>query len=126
MLSTENLNTKALQELLWYFLGERITVKNDEVKHLIATNVTEWFIFDAQLFDKLFARDKALVKKYEAFRDKQPKKKRDKGIMVPCLKIQFAYNRINSLLICKIGRLKTDVFIMPNTRECQTLIKKSL
>ncbi len=71
MLRTENLNTKALHELLWYFLGERITGKNDEVKHLIATNVTEWFIFDAQLFDKLFAQDKALVKKFEAFRDKQ-------------------------------------------------------
>jgi len=71
MLSTENLNTKALQELLWYFLGERITGKNDEVKHLIATNVTEWFIFDAQLFDKLFAQDKALVKRFESFRDKQ-------------------------------------------------------
>jgi adenine-specific DNA-methyltransferase len=71
MLSTDKINTKALQELLWYFLGERITGKNDEVKHLIATNVTEWFIFEAQLFDKLFAQDKALVKRFEAFRDKQ-------------------------------------------------------
>ena len=71
MLAPDNLNTKAMQELLWYFLGERITGKNDEVKHLVATNVTEWFIFDAQLFDKLFAQDKALVKKFEAFRDKQ-------------------------------------------------------
>ncbi len=71
MPSTDHLNTKALQELLWYFLGERITGKNDELRHLIVTNVQEWFIFDAQVFDKLFAQDKALVRKFETFRDKQ-------------------------------------------------------
>ena len=66
-----NINTKALQELVWYFLGERIAGKNDEVRHLIVTNLYEWFIFDAQVFDKVFAQDKSLVKRYEAFRDKQ-------------------------------------------------------
>ena len=67
MVSKENLNTKALQELVWYFLGERITQKNIEIKHLIITNVYEWFIFDAQVFEKLFAQNKTLVKHYTDF-----------------------------------------------------------
>jgi len=46
MLRRDKLNCKALQELLLYFLRERITEKNLEIKHLIATNIYEWFIFD--------------------------------------------------------------------------------
>jgi len=34
----ENLNKKALQELLLYYLRERITNNNIDIKHLIATN----------------------------------------------------------------------------------------
>ena len=41
-----------------YYLRERIKHKNLEVKYLIATNINEWFIFDATLFDKLFAQNK--------------------------------------------------------------------
>ena len=47
MLSKENINTKAFHELLLYYLKERITHKNLELKHLIATNIYEWFVFDA-------------------------------------------------------------------------------
>ena len=67
MVNCENLNAKALQELVWYFLGERITQKNIDIKHLIITNVYEWFIFDAQIFEKLFAQNKTLVKHYTDF-----------------------------------------------------------
>ncbi|QGS17812.1 type II restriction endonuclease [Capnocytophaga sp. FDAARGOS_737] len=67
MVTCENLNAKALRELVWYFLGERITQKNIDIKHLIITNVYEWFIFDAQIFEKLFAQNKALVKHYTDF-----------------------------------------------------------
>ncbi len=67
MITCENLNAKALQELVWYFLGERISHKNIEIKHLIITNVYEWFIFDAQVFEKLFAQNKTLVKHYTDF-----------------------------------------------------------
>ena len=56
MPTVENINTKALQELVWYFLGERITGKNNEVRHLIVTNLYEWFIFDAHVFDKVLHR----------------------------------------------------------------------
>src|SRR5690606_28940362 len=46
---------------------ERITHKNLEVKHLVATNINEWFIFDATLFDRLFAQNKNLVKQFQDF-----------------------------------------------------------
>jgi hypothetical protein len=49
MLTNRNMNKKAFQELVLYYLRERITHKNLEVKHLIATNINEWFIFDATL-----------------------------------------------------------------------------
>jgi type II restriction/modification system DNA methylase subunit YeeA len=69
MLSQKNLNSKALQELVLYFLRERITHKNLEVKNVVATNVNEWYIFDAQLFDKLFAQNKTLVKQFQDFEE---------------------------------------------------------
>jgi very-short-patch-repair endonuclease len=67
MLSVTNINYKAFQELVLYYLRERITHKNLEVKHLIVTNINEWFIFDAQTFDRHFAQNKALVKQFEEF-----------------------------------------------------------
>ncbi len=67
MITTKRLNAKAFQELLLYYLRERITHKNLEVKHLVATNINEWFIFDASLFDRLFAQNKNLVKQFTDF-----------------------------------------------------------
>jgi hypothetical protein len=69
MLTRENINKKAFQELVLYYLRERITHKNLEVKHLVATNINEWFIFDATLFDRLFAQNKNLVKQFQDFED---------------------------------------------------------
>lgn len=67
MISTKKLNAKAFQELVLYYLRERITHKNLEVKYLVATNIYEWFIFDATLFDRLFAQNKNLVKQFNDF-----------------------------------------------------------
>ena len=67
MISTKKLNAKAFQELVLYYLRERITHKNLEVKHLVATNINEWFIFDSTLFDRLFAQNKNLVKQFNDF-----------------------------------------------------------
>jgi len=67
MITTKKLNAKAFQELVLYYLRERITHKNLEVKHLVATNINEWFIFDATLFDRLFAQNKNLVKQFNDF-----------------------------------------------------------
>jgi adenine-specific DNA-methyltransferase len=69
MMTAKKLNSKAFQELVLYYLRERITQKNLEVKHLIATNINEWFIFDAALFDRLFAQNKYIVKQFQEFEE---------------------------------------------------------
>ena len=69
MLRPDIINCKAFQELVYYYLQERITNKNTEIKHLIATNIYEWYIFDAQLFERLFAQNKPLVKKFIDFEE---------------------------------------------------------
>jgi hypothetical protein len=69
MLKVDNLNTKAFQELVLYFLRDRVTGKNLELKHLIVTNVYEWFIFDAVIFDKFFAQNQEVVKKFTDFEE---------------------------------------------------------
>jgi hypothetical protein len=67
MITTKKLNAKAFQELVLYYLRERITHKNLEVKHLVVTNINEWFMFDATLFERLFAQNKNLVKQFTDF-----------------------------------------------------------
>lgn len=67
MISTKKINAKAFQELVLYYLRERITHKNLEVKHLVITNINEWFIFDSILFDRLFAQNKNLVRQFSDF-----------------------------------------------------------
>jgi hypothetical protein len=67
MLSKTNLNKKALQELVLYYLRERVTNKNLDIKNLIVTNINEWFIFDENLFERLFAKNKSFVKQFENF-----------------------------------------------------------
>ncbi|MBK9934275.1 MAG: class I SAM-dependent DNA methyltransferase [Cytophagaceae bacterium] len=63
------LNSKAVQELVLYFLRERITGKNNSVKYLIATDIHEWIIFDAQEFEREFAQNKDLVKQFKDFEE---------------------------------------------------------
>lgn len=67
MMSLTKLNTKAFQELILYYLRERITHKNLDIKHLIATNLHEWFIFDERVFEAHFAQNKSFVKQFESF-----------------------------------------------------------
>lgn len=62
-------NSKAIQELVLYYLRERIEEKNIDVKYLVATNINEWYIFEASDFKDLFFDNKDLVKKYENWRD---------------------------------------------------------
>jgi adenine-specific DNA-methyltransferase len=68
MPTTDNLNKKGTQELLLYFLRERVTKKNFEIKHLIVTNFNEWFIFDASEFEKI-AGNPELKKHFKNFEE---------------------------------------------------------
>ena len=69
MIRRDNLNAKAFHELILYYLRERITGHNLEIKHLVATNIYEWYVFDAGLFEKLFAQNKSLVKQFTDFEE---------------------------------------------------------
>ena len=69
MIRPDNLNAKAFHELILYYLRERITNHNLEIKHLVATNIYEWYVFDASLFEKTFAQNKTLVKQFTDFEE---------------------------------------------------------
>lgn len=69
MPTVDNLNVKSIHELILYYFRERISNKNLELKHLIITNLFEWFIFDAHEFEKHFANNKSLVQKFVDFEE---------------------------------------------------------
>ena len=95
MMTAEKLNTKAFHELVLYYLRERIIHKNLEVKHLVATNINEWFIFDATLFDRLFAQNKNCVKQFSEF----------EGGRLADTKTDFFYKHIAEPYIAEIKHL---------------------
>ncbi|MBK8808150.1 MAG: Eco57I restriction-modification methylase domain-containing protein [Bacteroidales bacterium] len=65
-ITQENVNCKALHELILYYFDERNENENTQVKHLIATNIYEWFIFDENEFDKIFYRNNKFQKLYKS------------------------------------------------------------
>ena len=69
MIRPDNINSKAFHELILYYLRERITNHNLEIKHLVVTNIYEWFVFDAILFEKTFAGNKKLVQQFTDFEE---------------------------------------------------------
>ena len=52
MITADNPNKKALHELILYYLDERNKVGNFQLKQLVITNINEWYIIDANHFDK--------------------------------------------------------------------------
>ena len=67
MITRENLNKKALQEVLLYYLRERVGKKNIQLKQLVVTNIYEFFIFDAKEFEQIFYSNKKLLKRFSEF-----------------------------------------------------------
>jgi len=67
MIGCDDLNKKSFQELVLYYLRERKNGKNFELRYLIITNVFEWFVFDAQDFEKFFYQNKTLLNRFEQF-----------------------------------------------------------
>ncbi|WP_413532194.1 hypothetical protein [Empedobacter brevis] len=55
-ISTNNINKKALQEVLLYYLRERIDYKNNNIKQIIVTNGIEWFFFKGKTFTIIFIK----------------------------------------------------------------------
>lgn len=71
MMSKRNLNTKAFQEIIYYYLKERIIKHNVEIKKCIVTNGLSWFIIDSKDLEKHFYKNKELLKYFEKFQKKQ-------------------------------------------------------
>jgi hypothetical protein len=70
MVRKDKLNAKSFQELVLYYLRERKTGKNVELRYLIITNIYEWFVFDARNFETTFGSDAKLEKTFTEFENK--------------------------------------------------------
>lgn len=71
MMSTEKINSKAFQEIVYYYLQERLFNKNLEIKKCIITNGLSWFVIEAKEFEKHFFKNKKLVDLVTKFRNNQ-------------------------------------------------------
>jgi adenine-specific DNA-methyltransferase len=69
MMRRDRPNAKAFRELVLYYFDERIEKGNSELKQLIVTNAHEWFIFDANAFDKHIYRNASLKRLYETYKN---------------------------------------------------------
>jgi hypothetical protein len=69
MVTADNPNKKALHELILYYLDERNQAENNQLKQLVMTNIHEWFIIDANYFDKHIYRNTQIKKLYETKRN---------------------------------------------------------
>ena len=65
MISTAKPNSKALQEIILYYLRERVDHNNTEIKYLVITNIYEWYIIDEVWFERNVFRNNKLKKDYE-------------------------------------------------------------
>jgi adenine-specific DNA-methyltransferase len=71
MVSKTNLNTKAMHELILYFLRERLEKKNNSLTHLVITNIYQWYVFDAALFERVFTENRHFQTSYIEWQNKQ-------------------------------------------------------
>ncbi|TAL67355.1 MAG: type II restriction endonuclease [Bacteroidetes bacterium] len=71
MIDKNNINTRAMHELVLYYMIERFIHKNIYIKNLIATNIYGWFIFNAQEFERIFYNNKSFLKLFENWNNKQ-------------------------------------------------------
>ena len=59
MMSTEKINSKAFQEIVYYYLQERLVNKNLEIKSVLSQTVLSWFVIERlKEFEKHFSKIK--------------------------------------------------------------------
>ena len=72
MLSKEDLNRKALHELILYYLSELEGPNhNNAIRYLIASNGYDWFIFEETMFRRLFT-SKKFIQEYKKVNPEGP------------------------------------------------------
>lgn len=67
MCRRDRLDSKAMRELLLYYLRERCTYENLDLRHLVITNIHEWYVIDAVEFERLFVADVQLMRHFRDF-----------------------------------------------------------
>lgn len=65
MITIQDLNKKALHEAVLYFMRERAR-GNTRLFYIIITDFYNWFVFDAKDFDRLFWRNPAIKRLFDA------------------------------------------------------------
>jgi adenine-specific DNA-methyltransferase len=65
MISIESFNKKAFQEVVLYYFDEVKKQDNNQLKHLIITNIHQWFIIDVNHFDNYLKNNKAIETLYQ-------------------------------------------------------------
>jgi len=108
MFSAEKPNVKALHELILYYFDEREEKNNIEIKHLIITNLYEWFVFDENEFDKIFYRNTEIRKLY--------KSKKEQGKDNP-----FFYAELAKILSQIADSLRVTYFNLKDYQHAATL-----
>lgn len=66
MPTENNLNTKALHELILYYMRQR-NEGNVDIRNLVVTNTRDFFIFDAKEFERLFFQNTSFRKNFRKF-----------------------------------------------------------
>ncbi len=69
MVKHNNVNVKALHELVLYYFEERETRNNTDLKHLVATDFIRCFVFDANSFDKHFYGNTKIRNLYKTYKN---------------------------------------------------------
>jgi adenine-specific DNA-methyltransferase len=69
MFTIEKPNAKALHELILYYLDERNEKGNIELKNLVLTNINQWYIIDANYFDKIIYRNTKIKNLYSTYKN---------------------------------------------------------
>ncbi len=135
MITRNNLQAKSMYQCLLYYLQERITNQNNDLKHIIITNFYEWFVFDANNFEQLFYNNgkKALVKEFINWeKGKKTSKKTSlfykeiapKYIEEISQSIQFLYFNLKNLDIdLKLNKIK--ILALYKIFSSEFLLKKS-
>ncbi len=68
MISFEKPNSKALHELVLYYLREKMEANNHKIKYLIATDIWQWYFFDENWFEKNIFLNTQLRKDYQEWK----------------------------------------------------------
>lgn len=71
MMAKDKINSKAFQEIVAYYLRERLFEHNIEIKKCIVTNGLSWFVIEAKEIEKHFTKNKKLVDLVTKFKNNQ-------------------------------------------------------